>query len=378
MADISKITIPNPQAGQQGQPNNLTFDIKDAVARAAIIAGFSFKICTNAANTPYGVTWMSGSTLITGELVASAETKGFYLVPSVNTETKDSYKEYVTVLVTENPAVYAWEKIGDTEIDFSNLAKYLDADVTKTTDKVLGESTTFTNSSSAVSFGSDGTSVTFVKSYPGQTSKLETGSVRGVKSTDVSFYSIDATGATTYQPTKTVFGTSDSAVKVNTSGSVDVAKAASSATSVSYIGNQDTNSVLKDATVSGETLILGSVSVTQGSVTGAVSNGSVNNYTFTTVTVPQVTSNDTVSIKTKATSAAQKDDNATTIATGSLKSNDTIGATIMTGLGTATTDTAIKTLPSATAAAQTITVGSNDKVDALTDVDVTIINKTNP
>lgn len=52
---------------------------------------------------------------------------------------------------------------------------------------------------------------------------------------------------------------------------------------------------------------------------------------------------------------------AITVATGSLAA-DGGGDSVMTGLGTAVTDTAIKTLGAATAAGQTITVGTNDKI----------------
>lgn len=418
MAEISKITIPNPRAGESGQAATLTFDIKDATARAAIIAGFTYKVCTNAANTPYGVTWMSGSTLITGTLVASADTKGFYLVPSSNEGTKDIYDEYITVIVSETPTTtYAWERIGNTEIDFKDIAKYLDTTVTLTKDYALGESTTFTNSSSSVTF-TGGTSDTFVKSYPGSTNKLVTTSIKGVGS-DITFNAVGS--ATDYTATKTVFGTDTTASKVTTTSktatnlvlgtsttaskatagtSVSVAKAAGSATSVSYVGNASTSSLLENATVSGETLIFGAVGVTQGSVTGTNGTQSITPYTFSDVTVPVVTSNTSVTFnavgsatdvtvpvvtsndsvtttkvttasKTAATSAA----NATVVATGKVASTDTNGDSVLVGLGTATTASAVTGIGTGTAGAQTITVGTNDKVNAVTDVSVAIINK---
>ena len=90
--EISKITIPNGSGG------TLTYDIKDAVARAAITPQMLFHVATDAASTPFGVTWDDGGTTITGTLVASASTTGFYLVPASHTQTKDIYDEYITII----------------------------------------------------------------------------------------------------------------------------------------------------------------------------------------------------------------------------------------------------------------------------------------
>ena len=112
-------------------PDGKTYDLKDAEARALIAqieAGIlAFIKCTNAANTPQGVQWTDGSTVITGTLVASETTQGkIYLVPAKNTAQKDIFAEYTTVAISgsgteQDPYVFIWEKLGDTEIDFSNL-----------------------------------------------------------------------------------------------------------------------------------------------------------------------------------------------------------------------------------------------------------------
>ena len=74
-------------------------------------------VCSEASNTPKGVSFQSGTTKITGTLEASvADTNNIYLVPSVNA-TGDSYDEYVAVGGT------SWEKIGNTDIDLSGYAK---------------------------------------------------------------------------------------------------------------------------------------------------------------------------------------------------------------------------------------------------------------
>lgn len=427
MADISKIKIPNPAYVPGGsQPQFLEYNIKDSVARAAVAAGFTFHIATDAATTPEGVEWDDHGTTITGTLVASASTTGFYLVPASSSPAGDIYDEYVAAVVggsgtQADPYVYAWERLGSTHIDLHNLAQYLQASVTPTKDEVLGTATTFTNSTSGVTF-SGGSSDTFVKSYPGTSSKLETTTVTGVNGEET----VNVVASNTdYVATKTVFGTDTTASKVVTENktatnlvlgtnataskatagtSISLAKAAGSATNVSYIGNNSTNSVLESATYdsASETLTLGSVGVSQSAVTGTNGTESITPYTFSDVTVPVVTSNTSVSIAsvktntdvvvpvvssndevttTKITTTsktlAKKAANAITVATGSLKANDTSGATVMTGLGTATTASAVTNIGTGTAAAQTITVGTNDKVNAVTDVQVTIQNKTN-
>lgn len=426
MADISKIKIPNPAYVSGGaQPQFLEYDIKDTVARAAVAAGFTFHIATDAATTPYGVQWDDDGTIITGTLVASENTKGFYLVPSSNTAARDVYDEYVAAVVggtgtQGDPYIYAWERLGNTEINFNDLASYLKATPTLTKDEVLGSATTFTAADSSVTF-TGGSSDTFVKSYPGTSSKLETATITGVNGEET----VNVVASNTdYTATNTVFGTDTTASKIVTESktatnlvlgasttaskatagtALSLAKVAGSATNVSYIGNNSTSSILESATYdsASETLTLGSVSVSQGSVTGTNGTETVTPYTFADVTVPVVTSNDEVSIAsvktntdvtvpvvssntevttTKITTAsktlAKKAANATTVATGSLKADDTSGATVMTGLGTATTASAVTGIGTGTAAAQTITVGTNDKVDAVTNVTVAIENKT--
>lgn len=152
MADISKIKLPS---GNE-------YNIKDALARQMISGGISFIIAWNGtsaptvANIPSGVVITYNSTNYTGTLTASADTVGkFYLVKSsTQVETLDVYEEYATIT---NGSSYFWEKIGDTKLDISNLGALAYKD----------------------SVGASSTD-TFVKSYPGTTSKLATTSVPNV------------------------------------------------------------------------------------------------------------------------------------------------------------------------------------------------------
>jgi len=398
-------------------PDGNTYELKDLEARgliADLAAGsLAFVKSTAAADTPYGVTWNDGSSDITGTLVASADTKGkIYLVPTTTGSGKDIHAEYVTIVsggTSQNPT-FAWEKLGDTEMDFSSLGALAyknSVSLAKGSgDQVLGESTTFTAAASAVSF-TGGSSDTFVKSYPGSTNKLATTSIKGV-GTDITFNAVSADPGTV-TATNTVFGTDTTASKVTTTSKTatnlvldtattaskatagtakTLAKAASAATPISYVGDANTTSILKTATVNGEVLSFGTAAVSQGSVTGTNGTESITPYTFTDVTVPVITSNTevtfdavgsatdvtvpvvssnsavtaagqiTLASKTAATSAA----NATVVATGKVAASDANGDSVLVGLGTATTASAVTGIGTGEAAAQTITVGTNDKV----------------
>lgn len=394
--------------------NGTTYHIKDAEAREWIAGGLSFKVAWNGqdtpvvANIPYGVVVVYEGEPYTGALAATAQTRGFYLVYEGAKEETGApiYGEYVTVnWGTESDPVWGWEKLGDTDGPSGGGGKEY-ALQKGSGDNVLGEGTTFTNSSSAVSF-SGGTSDTFVKSYAGAKNKLETTTIKGV-GTDVTFNAVASATPTT--ATNTVFGTDTTASKIETetktassvtlgnattvatyssSTNVDVPVAAGTATPISRIQkNSDTFSILETATVTGETLTFGSVQVGQSEVKGVTDTTvPVANYTLgsatitgvadveeiniasvktnTDVTVPVVSSNTTVNstlVTTEAKTAATAAASATTVATGSLNASDTVGAEVMTGLGTVTTASAVTNVGTGTAAAQTITVGTDDVV----------------
>lgn len=115
---ISKITLLNGQV----------YEIKDQEARdmiASIVAGgLSFVVSQGANTTPAGITWEEDGTTITGTLTAGSDTKAFiYLIPHVKTQgAVDYYREYVTVnFGTAESPVWAWEFLGDTDIDLRGL-----------------------------------------------------------------------------------------------------------------------------------------------------------------------------------------------------------------------------------------------------------------
>ena len=264
MAEISKIKLPSGNV----------YDIKDSVARQAISGGITFVISWNGASTPVvsnipaGVVVTYNGTDYTGTMSAESSQAGaFYLVAS-SSDARNIYSEYVAIGETGSKS---WEKLGDTSVDLSDLGAlaYLNTvSLAKGSgDNVLGEATTFTNAASSVSF-SGGSTDTFVKSYPGATSKL----------------------ATTTVP------------------------------NVTNAGSASTWSFALGTGTDAETLI--------------ISGGNGSAPTLGT---------------------------AKTVATGSLSASGS-GGTVMTGLGTPTTASAVTGIGTGTAAAQAITVGTNDKV----------------
>ena len=193
MAEISKITLPSGN----------TYDIKDATAREMISGGVSFVIAWDGssaptvANMPAGVVVKYNGTSYTGTLDADdAEAGAFYLVKSStapSSETLDVYDEYVPVGVTGSKT---WEKIGDTQLNLTDVVTAVS--LSKQTDVVLGEATTFTGvdptitvtpsttylgaTASGTAVGADGTAAaitgfgthttdTFVKSVTAETNK---------------------------------------------------------------------------------------------------------------------------------------------------------------------------------------------------------------
>ena len=267
MADISKITLPSGN----------TYDIKDATARQLISGGVVFTVAWDGvstptiANIPAGVVVTYSSTDYTGTMAAAAGTMGTFYLVKTGTGT-NKYDEYVTVRTgTSGSYTYSWEKLGTQEVDLSGLGSlaYKNSVTVNTGsgDVVLGESTTFTAGSSSVTF-TGGSTDTFVKSYPGATSKLATTSVPNVTAVG---------SASTWS---FAMGTGDNA----------------------------------------ETLIISGANGTAPTLGTAI-----------------------------------------TAATGSLAANGG-GDSVMTGLGTATTASAVTGIGTGTAAAQTITVGTNDKV----------------
>lgn len=332
MADISKITLPSGN----------TYDIKDAVARQMISGGVSFVVAWDGASTPVpadipaGVQVTYNGTTYTGTLSAEdAQAGAFYLVNSATTTTgspSDVYDEYVPVGTTGSKS---WEKIGDTQVDLSDVVTGVE--LNKSTDVVLGEATTFTNASSAVTFSGGTTDVvlgadtTFALTSGSVTHGELTGHTDEVLGSGTTF--------TVTQPTITVTPTTTN-IKATASGTAVGADGTASA--VTGYANPTTDTFVKS--VSAET---GKNLVTT-SVPNVTSAGSASTWSFT---MGSGDASETLIIG-GGNSTAPTLGTAITVATGSTSTEGTgdavvTGVTIgssasaITGLGTPSTSTVL-------------------------------------
>lgn len=265
MAEISKITLPSGNS----------YDIKDAYARQAIAGGVSFIIAWDGtttpvvANIPAGVTVTYNSTDYTGTLATTAAQAGaFYLVKSSTQEgTLDVYDEYTVIKPTSTSSSWFWEKIGDTQLDLSDLGglAYKDnVNLNKGTgDVVLGEGTTFTNGTSSVTF-SGGTNDTVL-------------------------------GAdTTFSVTQPTISVTPSTTNIKATASGTAVGADGTAAAITGFGNHTTSSVVKDVTGDSKKLVVTSITPTDGTET--VSAVTKTASKLVTTTIPNVTGNTDVSI----------------------------------------------------------------------------------
>ena len=155
-------------------PTGNIYEIKDLEARQMLQNGIKFEICWDGSSAPditkipAGVSVTYNSTTYTGTMSAnSADILTFYLVKSKMFASNygidnpnDVYDEYVAIGEYDpnsNPVKNkSWEKIGDTNFDFSALGALAYKDTVTLNkgagDLALGVDTTFTASSSDVTF----------------------------------------------------------------------------------------------------------------------------------------------------------------------------------------------------------------------------------
>ena len=387
MADISKITLPSGN----------TYEIKDAVARQMISGGVSFVTAwdgTSApvvADIPEGVVVTYQGTEYTGTLGADdAQAGAFYLVKSTTQAggSEDVYDEYVPTGTTGSKT---WEKIGDTQIDLTDVVTGVS--LTKQTDVVLGEGTTFTNGSSNVIFGTHpsdevlGTGTTFSTTVTPTTTNVKATASGG----GTAWNSKDSVTAVTgyANPTTDTFVKSVSAEtnkNLVTTSIPNVTNAGSASTWNFEMGsgNAAETLIITGANSTAPTLgtaitaATGATSTTgtgDAVVTGVTIGSSASAITaLGTPTTDTVIGTDATFTNTQPTVALESGATAGTgvvsVATG-ITSASTTAATSGAGSDVVSALTGVGT---ATAAAQTITVGTNDKVTALTsttDVNVT-------
>lgn len=375
MAEISKIKLPSGN----------TYDIKDATARDMIAGGISYNVCWDGAsvpvvaNIPAGVVVSYNGTNYTGTKAASTAAAGtFYLIKSGTSP--NAYDEYVAATVGSTKV---WERLGGKDIDLSNLRALAYKDnVTLSKgsgDQVLGEGTTFQAASSAVSFaahtkdqalgrdatfqtvvtptvtkvkatasgaavGADGTDE-FVKSYPGATSKMVTTTVPNVTgNADVTIPNVTDNTEVTANKSNWGFamGSGDDAETLIISGGngSDV-KASKVTLGTSLVASKVTLGTEK-------TVATGALDANGGG--SPVMTGLGTPTKASAITGVRVTAQPTIALAGGAAAGTGVIDVVTGIASAETTTDDKDEVSAITDLG------------AATAAAQQITVGTNDKV----------------
>ena len=298
------------------------------------------------ANIPAGVKVTYNGTAYTGTMdAADAQPGAFYLVRS-STQTSegpiDIYDEYVPVGESGSKT---WEKIGDTQVDLSNVV--LDVTLNKQTATVIGSSATLTTTKLSASVTGGGVTVTpeevtvvtgyaapttdtFVKSVSAETNKnLVTTSIIPAGSAEVDAIT-SITDNTQKLATTTVIGVG------STTTTASKATAGTSQTTADGTGTASTTNTdwLKGVSVASEILTIGAATMDTQTTT---------QYTFSDVTVPI------------------KNNSSTTVATGSLTTSGS-GANVMTSTTPSTTKVATKGTSTTVATGATSTTGTGDAV----------------
>ncbi len=364
-------------------------DVVDTLSQA-IAGGVSFVIAwdgTSApvvANIPAGVVVTYQGTDYTGTLsTSSAQAGAFYLVKSATQAggALDKYDEYVPV-GSEGSKV--WEKIGDTQIDLTNVVTGVS--LTKQTDTVIGTDATFTITQPTVALSTGATAGTGVISVAtGITSVTD-------PSTTLSAEASSATG-------RAQFVQSVSTTKISASASGGAVSASGdNVTALTGLGTPSTENAVKSVTPTTKKLAVTTVTGVNGSTTPnvvksrtsqttadgsgtasttntdwlkgvSVSNGvlTIGAATLDTQTTYSADAPSSITIPTAASSA-------TTVATGSttttgsgadIVTDVSVGDTFsaVTGYASPTTDTVLGTASTFSVTNPSVTIASGSTGD---------------
>ena len=369
---------------------NVVDALSDAVAGGvSYITAWDGESTPVVAQIPEGVVVTYNGTNYTGTLDANSATPGaFYLVKSATTtdgSPSDSYDEYVPVGSSGNKT---WEKIGDTQIDLTDVVT--DVSLTKQTDTVIGTDSTFTITQPTVSLATDSASgtgkvqvVTGVSGGSLGTNDIVTALTGLGTPSTTSVVGKDATFSVT-QPTITL---ADTATTGGVSFIAEVSntnvKATASGGGAAW-NNKDQKTVVTGYTPDDDTFVK-TVSATSQklvttSITGVSGSTSVNNYTRTgqttaTGATTASSSNDNIlkgvsvsngvltfgaaTLNTQTTGSVGSASsvtvpvaasNATTVATGKVAASDSNGATVVTAASAGSSGTALVDLGTPTTA----------------------------
>ena len=331
-------------------------DVVDALSQT-VAGGVSFIIAWDGASTPAvaqipaGVVVTYNGTSYTGTL--SAETTGsgahaqagaFYLVKSATSAgNKDVYDEYVPVGAEGSKA---WEKIGDTIIDLSDVVTGVS--LTKQTDTVIGTDATFTITQPTVALETGATAGTGVVSVAtGISSASASGGGAAWNSKDsktviTSYPGVTGSAASSVTPTTKKLATT-TVTGVSGSTTPNVVKSRTTQTTADGSGTASTTNTdwLKGVSVSNGILTIGAATLDTQTTYSADAPSSI--------TIPTAASSATTVATGATTTSGSGADIVTDVAVG-----DTV--TVLTGLGTPNTATVVGTSATFTNTQPTITV----------------------
>ena len=364
-------------------------DVVDTLSQA-IAGGVSFVIAWDGtstpvvANIPAGVVVTYEGTDYTGTLsTSSAQAGAFYLVKSATQAggALDKYDEYVPV-GAEGSKI--WEKIGDTQIDLTNVVTGVS--LTKQTDTVIGTDATFTITQPTVELSTGATAGTGVISV-----------ATGITSVTDPSTTLSAEGSSATGRAQFIQSVSTTKISASASGGA-VSASGDNVTALTGLGTPTTSNVASSVTPTTKKLAVTTVTGVSGSTTPnvvktrtsqttadgngtssttntdwlkgvSVSNGvlTIGAATLDTQTTYSADAPSSITIPTAASSA-------TTVATGSVTTTgsgadivtdvavgDTVAA--VTGYASPTTDTVLGTASSFNVTNPTVTIASGSTGD---------------
>lgn len=271
---MAYVDVNTPVIDRITLPSGNTYYIADREIRnvvdtlsQAIAGGVTFVIAWDGTSTPViaeipdGVVVTYNGTDYTGTLAADSATPGaFYLVKSATQAggTLDKYDEYVPVGETGSKS---WERIGDTQIDLSNVVTGVS--LTKQTDTVIGTDATFTITQPTVALSTGATAGTGVISV-----------ATGISSASASGDNVTALTGLGSPSTKSAIGASSTftvtqptvAIATDTTSGTGKVQVATGISSVSASGDS-VNAVTGYASPTSDTFLKGVKVTTQPSVT---------------------------------------------------------------------------------------------------------------
>ena len=325
-------------------------DVVDALSDT-IAGGVSYIVAWDGtaapvvANIPAGVEIEYEGTTYTGTLTANNATPGaFYLVKSsTQVSGTDKYDEYVPV---GNAGSKTWEKIGDTQIDLSDVVT--EVTLNKQTDTVIGTDATFTITQPTVALATGATAGTGVVSVAtGISSATATGGGSAWNSKDsktvvTSYPGVTSSAASSVTPTTKKLATT-TVTGVSGSTTPSVVQGRTSQTTATGAGAASTTNTdwLKGVSVSNGVLTIGAATMNTQTTYSANAPAQI--------TVPTAASSATTVATGGTTTSGSGADIVTDVEVG-----DTV--TVLTGLGTPNTATVIGTSATLTNTQPTITV----------------------